>query len=366
MSIDFYTIREKKYLDFLQHEQKVSFITFRYMLPFRLPLPSGDGFVINNTMFVPLHKEYKHYTHNDEFFSLPIKRTVIETTIKIHKKDRISAIKNNGNKVKRDKVISQEFNKQLETLNNFINIMIAKYKFTNIYPVHYGEIIGTVYNQLFKYNSKLITETPVNLLIILQLSSAKSNDEVTLQPQEIEEIMNKYYDYSKHEYNNVILAARKGERAYQLYDYNNSIVHYNSMFEVLMATFVRHYYEHMSNKSTDKINNIINNAGLKNLIDEHFNNILKKLKIKDYNEIKKCIDEYMREGYIYRNQIVHRGMNYGEIEAMRTREKMNDLSRLLNHNVRNAPKNEFVDFYRKFNKNSHHDDYKETIIKYQI
>lgn len=365
MSIDFYTIREKKYLDFIQDEQKVSFITFRYMLPFRLPLPSGDGFVIGNTMFVPLHREYKHYTQNDEFLSLPIKRTVIETTIKIYKKDRISAIKNNGSIAKRDKVISQEFNKQLEALNNLINIIIAKYKFTNIYPVHYGEIIGTVYNQLFKYNSKLIIETPLQLLVMLQLSPANSNDEITLQPQEIEEIMGKYYEYSKHEYNNVILAARKGERAYQLYDYNSSIVHYNTMFEVLIATFVKHYYERMSRKTNKKIDNIVNDSGLKNLIECHFYIILGDLMIKDYKEIKSCIDEYMKEGYIYRNKIVHNGENYGETEAMKTREKMNDLSRLLNHNVRNAPKNDFVDFYRKFNKNSHPDYYEETISKYR-
>lgn len=365
MSIEFYTVKKQKYLDFIQSHEKVNFIIFRYMLPFRLPLPSGDGFVINNTMIVPLHKEYKHYAEKDEFISLPIKRTVVEVTVKIFKKDRLDAIKNKNGESKRNKTISEEFNKQLEILNNLINIIIAKYKFTNIYPVHYGEIVGTVYNQLFKYNSQLINETAINMLTIFQLSTANTYDNSTLQPQEIKEIFDKYYEYSNHEHNSVILSYRKGERAYQLYDFNNAIIHFNTMFEVLISTFVRQYYEHMSNKTTAKINNIITTCGLKNLIDDHFIEILTELNIKDSISIEKCINEYMKEGYLYRNNIVHRGINFGEVEAIRTREKVTDLSILLNHNVRNAPKNKFVTVYRKHNKNSNPKSYSETIIKYK-
>ena len=137
------------------------------------------------------------------------------------------------------------------------------------------------------------------------------------------------------------------------------------MFEVLISTFVRQYYEHMSNKTTIKINNIITTCGLKNLIDDHFIEILTELNIKDSISIEKCINEYMKEGYLYRNNIVHRGINFGEVEAIRTREKVTDLSILLNHNVRNAPKNKFVTVYRKHNKNSNPKSYSETIIKYK-
>lgn len=359
----FNIINNNKYEIYLEENEKVHLIFYKYMLPFRLPIPNGGTININGILFAVYNKEYTHYSLQDGFAILPIKRTVIEAVVKINKKEKIKQIKNDKVIKKQQKTISEIFEKQLRTLNEFIEIIIAKHKPLNIYPVHYGKLVGSIFYQLHKYDGKLTEETPINILSLLSYSGV--DDYQTLKVDEIQDLLNGYDSYKKHVSRIATLAGAKGERALHLYDYNSAIVQYNTMFEVIIATFVKTYYKFLTNYTTEKINNIIINTGFKNVINDHFLKKLKELQVKDYNEIKKCIDKYLAKEYLYRNKIVHEGEVFFEDEALAVREKVFDLSALLNHNINNANKNDFVDFYNKNNRNTIPEQYTDAISRYR-
>lgn len=361
----FNIINNNKYEIYLEENEKVHLIFYKYMLPFRLPIPNGGTINIKGILYTIYNKEYKHYSLQDGFAKLPIKRSIVEAVVKTNKKEKIKQIKNNKEIKKQQKTISEIFEKQLRTLNEFIEIIIAKHKPLNIYPVHYGKLIGSIFYQLHKYDGKLTKETPINMLSLLSYSGVDVDDYQTLEGNEIQNLLNGHEQYKNHVTKTAALAGVRGERALHLYDYNSAIVQYNTMFEVIIATFVKTYYEFMSDYTNRKINNIINYTGFKNLIDDHFLKKIKVLKVRDYFEIEKCIKEYLAKEYLYRNKIVHAGKVFSEKEALAVREKVYDLSALLNHNINNANKNEFVDFYNSNNRNTIPTQYTDAINRYR-
>lgn len=88
------TIKSNKYKRLIENECDVyHFITFRYMLPFRIPVPNGSIFHINDFMFICIQKTYPFYGLKDGFGVPEIKNTVIEVTnvlkIRKYKKTKI-------------------------------------------------------------------------------------------------------------------------------------------------------------------------------------------------------------------------------------------------------------------------------------
>lgn len=90
---EFTTIKSQKYKRLIEDECNIHhFITFRYMLPFRIPVPNGSIFHINDFMFIYIQKTYPFYGLKDGFGVPEIKNTVIEVTnalkIKNYKKNK--------------------------------------------------------------------------------------------------------------------------------------------------------------------------------------------------------------------------------------------------------------------------------------
>lgn len=364
----FFTIDKEYYKPFSLSAKNTHYITFRYMLPFRLPLKSSDAFIIENTMFVPLHKQYEHYGLKDGMAKLPLKRTVIEATVKISKKTKRNLIKEDKStrENKRSKELSMVFDKQLEKLNEFIEIIIMKHKVLPLSTVHRGEVIGFAFYRMYDYREeKFFSIRETGMLMLFNNLEVESGDYATLTNREVKDITYNYNALKNHPYKGIILTARAGERAFHYFDYNLTIVEFNTMFELLISSIVRDYYLMMNLKTKEKVNNIISDNGIKHIAKQHLYNILGELSIINRNEVKNLIESYFKKEYLYRNDIVHEGKNFGEDEAYFTMHKVKDLAFLLNHGINNAAPNSFVNHYNRFNRNSFPHKYEEKVKKYR-
>lgn len=67
-----YTLEEQKWRTLLKENELNYFITFRYMLPFRLPVEEKQVVKLKNMLFIPHHKEYEHYALKDGIGALSL------------------------------------------------------------------------------------------------------------------------------------------------------------------------------------------------------------------------------------------------------------------------------------------------------
>lgn len=365
--MEFYT-KNKNIFEVLIDDTAVSntFITFKYILPFRLPFLNGTEFCLNNIVFVVLQREYEHHFKDTIFSEQPHRHTIIETTLKLEKY-RVNKIKKELKKsgYKRTIELNREFNLQLDELNAFVNTIITKNKKINLYEISNWDIISMPIFSIFTYHNAKIEDIIIKEIFILNRNNSlhEMNSE-TLTDYEVREIVDAHEQLKGSPYINVILWVRKAQRAYNLGHFSDSIVLFNTMFEVFVVTIISRYYILLDLKSLEKIHNITNKENLKNLLKQHLYDILRDLNIKDYDLIHTLIENYLKKGYKYRNNIVHSGEKYGQDVALEVYEFINNITILISHNLKQNDSNKFTKEYCKWNGIKNPADYQKVIDKF--
>jgi|SRR5699024_7427315 len=361
-----YTLEEQKWRTLLKENELNYFITFRYMLPFRLPVEEKQVVKLKNMLFIPHHKEYEHYALKDGIGALPLKRTLIEGTVRVNRQQKRNIERQQKKTHGGTREVSLVFNEQLEILNNFIDLIIIREQFLNIYRVYSSQLLGSTIYKLYEYKGEHLETTVAYGMVNLHTYDKIAYDAYRDLNNDQFNVITDYFDeHLTNPYKDIALISRTGERFFYLHDYNSAIIYYNTVFEVIIISFVKNYYTLLGLKSPEKIKNIIENCGLKNIIKDHFNKRLDDLKLTDAELIKKMIDSYLKSGYVYRNDIVHSGASYGKKEAEETMLKIKDLVFMLTHNIYEAESNLFTEEYIKFNINRQPDMYEDIKKNYK-
>lgn len=364
MEREFYTIETESYKQLMKEEGGNYFITFRYMLPFRLPTEDETTIVLDKCLFLASQKEYEYYALKDGFGKLPSLHTIIEGTIRLKRQQYRNILRDSDRNMRKQKSLSDAFDEQLAILNTFMEIINMKYQYLSVHNIHMGEVIGPSLFKVYKTDRDSLLEKSSNgLFLIREPSKLEAERYDTLSLGEIEFIKDNFSEFEKHPTRNIALIARKGEKAFDLHDYNNAIVHYNTVFEVVILTFIRDYNIMLNIKTEDETNKLLE-AGLKNLVRKHFYDALNALRLIDADIIKVITEKYMESSYLIRNKIVHDGASYGEIEAGKTVEIIKDLTYMINDNMNKASSNPFVDMYTRYNMNYNTGLYESVKSKY--
>lgn len=359
------TIKDELFNQLIESEDGNYFITFRYMLPFRIPFEDETQIVLGKFMFLFLQKEYEYHALSDGFGDLPHFHTILEVTIKL-KRENYTAIEHDlKRRLQVSKSINDSFDEQLEEVNKLLNIINVKYQFLTVQSVHRGELIGTTSYKLYKFRESLIEDKDTDGLIVYKKSNQIEDEKYkNIEDEDIQFITDCFSELGTNPYLNITLIARKGEKAYELYDFNNAIVHYNTVFEVVIIRFITEGNLMLKMKNEEETENLLK-AGFQNLARKHFSDVLDELQLSDAKIIKKIIDKYMDTVYKYRNSIVHKAASYSEKEAFEALKLVRDLTYMINDNMCKAESNPFVDYYTKYNQNSSTKKYDSVKQKYQ-
>lgn len=86
--IDFSTVIKGVFHDLMDKEEKSAyFITYRFLLPFRLPVTNGSTVSFKNDyIFYFMNREYEHPAANELAAHYPMRLTFVEATKRIREK----------------------------------------------------------------------------------------------------------------------------------------------------------------------------------------------------------------------------------------------------------------------------------------
>ncbi len=353
------TIRKRRYKQFkMDDKKKYFYITFRYMLPFKLPLPNMSSFNLEKTMIFCIQRKYPFYGLNEGIGHPDLQRTIVEVTtqyeVKSYNKSHV-ALKPAKKNID-DKRMTEVFDDQLKILNTFIEMISMKYQYHNIYSINKGLILGIPMCTIFSvYGDELIDNH--NSIFLLKVEDKLFGDELhDLKNYEIDELIDNYEVIKMHPLRQMTFYKRKAERFLFNHDYNSAIANCQTSFEVFITFFVKHYYELLTLKDNEKINNIINSGNFKNIYKQHFLVALYDIST-DYNDVLKEIFDYYDENcYQMRNDIVHKGVTFNSYDANTFNDVVGNIIYVINEKLKLVKNNKFASFYSRCSINQHERD----------
>lgn len=356
---NFTTFKNEKYKKLNIEEPNSIFITFKFTLPFRIPVEQDslisfdkDGVLINF-----LHKTTKL---SDDVHLNEGRYTVVECTSVLKGKKAKKIISNNREgKIK--KQFSEIFDEQLEILNNVIKIISLKFHYHNIYKLALGHILSIPLYIIYNTERKIVNS---GIFLLEMPNKIYSDQQSTLSNEQMKELTESYYLQLNNPVEEVASNMRKSERSNYLGDYNSSIVNAQTALEVFVTQIVENYYRLKIQKSEEKIKNILA-CGYSNLIKDHLIPLLEKLDIQSSEGIKNAINLYLEKFYNMRNSIVHRGKEYKREHAENFRLIVTDLINMIVFTISNQSNDNFVGYIKTYFKLNEEFNIDEVANKYR-
>lgn len=326
--------------------KKRQLITFKYLLPFRMPIKeieNIDFIAEENTFMKFIHREHNIFEKDN------IKRerqTYIEITSVINK-NQFKRVKSGSTsrESKKTRVLTEVFNNQFNTLNNFIKIISVKYQYHNVFQLSLGDILSIPYYVIYSMEGEI---KDMSLFLINKPGKIEEDQYSELKKSELLNIKQNYQIFTNHPSNTYVIAMRKGERAIYKADYNVAIIQIQTALEVFITKFLERYYKLDQQLSDGKISNKLA-GGYRNIIKDQLLKIVRKLNLNNSYEIENCINQYIDNYYPMRNKIVHEGLSYSKDEALKFQAIVNDLIRLLVFNMKNAMMSDFSKEFNMYN-----------------
>lgn len=346
--MEFHSIKKKLYLKLQDNESTGYFITFRFMVPYRVPVKNGSTAIIKEKhIFLFINKDYTHPATDDLIIAQPIKHTIIEVTTKLTRKEfRNYPRKQNKKETKKDKFTSDKFYDVFYLFNNLISHIALIGVNYSIYPIVQGDIIGIPLINIYQHvdNDKInsVEKSLLNGLFNKRLihdnhNNIKKNefDDAVYMTSEDNDPGN-YYEISK--------KFRESERMFFNEKFDESIVLKNTGFEMFVTNLIIRYYALIKGKDEKYLYNISVNTPFQNLIDDHlFKEVFSYLDLENSGIIKDLIRNYLKGPAKYRHEIVHRGRKFSIKEAHEAAERMEEIGFLMTDNIGKLNSDPFVD-----------------------
>lgn len=349
MESELSTLKNCLYTELATAKCSQYFITFKYLLPFKIPVRNNEKFIFEITK----RKKYLFYFSQSEF-NIPnvymenkTIYTYVEATMLVSTKNfkKLKANSNNRNS-RIAQLLTKIFDEQLEILNDFLKLIILKYQYHNIYTVTLGHILNIPISVLYNKSGQIFNG---QLFLIRQTNKIENDQKETLKSEELQILTSNFHQLINHPSKIYTLWMRRGERAFFNSDYNESIINTQTAIEVFVKDFVEKFKVQIEHLDEKKVNNIIE-GGYKNLLYDHLAKIIaNKLILKNHIEIFRCIDRYYNVYYPMRNDIVHRGKEYKKNDAKAFQDIISDLIRMITYNMHKLSGNVFIEEFKKYN-----------------
>lgn len=354
----FTTLKNEYYKEMKIDKSKSTFITFKYMLPFRIPVNQGTfiSFDKDDVLITFLHKEAKlsNDLHMDDG-----KYTVVECTSALNAKQGKKLI-SKKRKGKMNNQFTEIFDKQLNILNNVINIITLNFHYHNIYKLVIGHILSVPFYTIYNNEGHILNSG----IFVLGIPDKIYNDQKSvLSSKQMKILTEGYYSHLNNPVEEVASNMRKSERAFYLCDYNTSIVNSQTSLEIFVSQIVGNYYRLKIQKNEEKIQNILS-CGYKNLIDDHLIPLLEKMNVHSSEAIKNAINLYLKEFYNMRNGIVHNGETFKKVDAKNFRFIVSDIINMTVFGISKEPKDDFTEYIKTYFKINENFKIKEVADRY--
>lgn len=321
-------------------------ITFKYLLPFKMPIKESE-----NIDFITEENTFMIFSNlEEEFLEKGIikqyRKSYVEITSIINHK-QFNKLKSNSTsrESRQSKMITEIFNKQFNCLNNLIKIISVKYQYHNVYQLSLGDILSIPYYAIYTTDGNI---KGMHLFIVDMPSKIEEDQNSIIKKKDLLNIKRNYKILINYPSNVSVLAMRKGERAFYKSDYNLAIIQIQTALEVFINNFLERYYKLEKNLSDEKIKNKLG-CGYANVINDHLIKTIEKLNLNNYEEIKNCINEYMEKYYDMRNKIVHSGATYKKEDAIKFKEIVTDIIRLITFSMKNTVVSDFSKEFNTYN-----------------
>ncbi|HHM3155007.1 MULTISPECIES: HEPN domain-containing protein [Staphylococcus] len=341
---EFNMLKKEKYVnECFKRKGNSKLITFKYLLPFKIPINEFENidFINEENTFIIFNHLEDNVLENDN-----IKRdrkTYVEIT-SIIKHNQFKKLKSNSTsrESKKSNSLTEIFNKQFNCLNNLIKIISVKYQYHNIYQLSLGDILSIPYYVIYTTDGNI---KEMSIFMIDLPGKIEEDQYSSIKKSDLLNIKKNYNVFNNHPSNIYVLAMRKGERSFYKSDYNLAIVQIQTALEVFITNFLERYYKLDENLSDEEIKKKLG-CGYANVVNDHLLKTIDNLNLDNFNEIKNCVKKYMKDYYDMRNKIVHTGATYKKEDAIEFKEIVADIIRLITFGMKNKS---YSDFSKEFN-----------------
>lgn len=260
-------------------------------------------------------------------------------------------------------MLSKLFDELLINLNAFIEIIIMKYQYHNIYSLALGDIQNIPIYIVFQDNGNIEVED--EQVFFLRLNNKIEDDQtLSLNDYEIGKLVDYYHIYRNHPAAQYTLIMRKAERDLFKNRFETAIIFAQLSLEAFIAEFVSNYYKIMQIKNDKDISNIMQQQ-FKNVVSQHFIPIIRKLSLSNHKYIEKAINNFLDNYTSMRNKVVHEGKSYNLNETEEFFNIISDILRMVTDGMKTCEINDFTKYFTKFNVLNENINIEEIIKKYE-
>lgn len=344
------------------NHNNMKLLTFKYMLPFRIPVSNGEFFIDDkNKILVKILNTTGQIEYGNR---LPIpfeeRRSIVECTTIINKHSFKKVCKST---IEADNEISSIFDIQLSIINHFIRIIMVKFQYHNVFPISKGDIQSIpLYRPCEIINGKHIN-FEMKSFIIKWPDKILEDQSKNLSKKELGSIFANWEIYKNMSSMLPSEKMRMGERYFYKEDYNNSIIYYQTALETFICNFVYDYYKIYENLDDDTAKKKL--SSYKNVVYHHFIPKMKELQVYNSENIKVCSDIYFNDYYDMRNNIVHSGETYDKFSTENFTNIVSDIVKLVTYGMKYAVKNKFTQYFNKNYIISDNINIKEILSRYE-
>lgn len=348
-SSDFNTVDNKEFLRLGANEQETMYLmTYRFLLPFRLPITNGSTFSYKSKyLFKFIHKHYKHPAAEDLAMSHPLKLTFVEATIKIKRNEYKKYPRGEKKRTDKDKIISEKFDVLLEVFNKIIVGLSMRSKNDSIYPVKPMDFLGELAMIIYTYSNKKTEELERNIVNTAFKKKRELENRQIIDFDNYVSAINTLIDNESGNYYEVHKKFRESDRLFFSERYNESIVAYNTAFEMFITNIVLRYEELIKLADESKLYNLSNKTAFGNIVKNNFNPIIQdSLATNNKKLIVEMIKEFRDTCSQYRHSIVHRGESFGLKEAEEVKGFLHDIVLIIIDDIHRVESNNFIDEFK--------------------
>lgn len=349
-----------------EDEMKASFMTYKFLLPFRLPLIDSSSVGIKDEyLFYFINNEYDQPASEELAAYYPLKLTLVEATVRISEKQYKNYPRGEKKRTKKDKFISEKFKDLLEIFNKMIVGLSLVSKNNSIHTITNSDLIGELVMNIYKFRNKKPEELERNIISVpFRKRKQEESEQIISQDQYISAVKT-LIESENNSYYSIYEKIRESDRLYYNEKYSESIVSRNTVFEMFTTNIILRYEELVKNADETRLNNLSNKTPFANLIKNNLQKIIKvELNLENGEMIMEMIKLFMDTCSQYRHSIVHRGARFDVPEAFETLKLLDDIVLIVISEINKAESNPFVKEFTENNLVTKPHVVNETLRKY--
>lgn len=348
-SAEFYSFIRGIFKDLMNENEKSGyFITYRFLLPFRLPVTNLSTIAYKQDyIFYFINREYEHPAAEELAAHYPMRLTFVEATVRLKRKEFKQYPSGEKKRTKKDRFISEKYQDLKDILNKMIIGLSIVSKNNNIYPVSTNDLIGELAMAIYRYSNNKPLEIERHIVRTPFRSDKEEQDKQILSEVDYNEAVKKVVEEDKGNYIKIYAKLRESERLFFSEQHNDCIVSRNTAFEMFTTNIVLRYEKLIKKAGEKRLFNLSNKTPFANIIDPHLKNIIEhELKLEEATLIYALIEKFTKTCSQYRHSIVHRGEEFTIIESSESMELLDEIILLIVDNVSKIKDNAFAEEFK--------------------